>query len=695
MKRILPLIGIMLWGCLSSALAAKGGEKLLVGFEKDEVKKWITFCEDPKNRLLEGKPKRKLRYPGEYTEGSFAFTVFAKGQFKTQKTRLSAKGNASQGEYALSYKMTDTRSNPGEILPHYPLCSGYTGGGTAPLIDTLGWPQECYAKDWSGFDYLWIDIWCSEGLTAVWLHIEDELVEPPVSGTYKNIPKGTWVTLEIDLNKAVAERGLDLKKMLNIWIHATGPKGNVLMDNFRLAKKGAKAKGRVLKDDSPMKLPDPPTGTPVNPKPSFKPDRSKLKPEKPCTIKTGTTKGTYIAPIGWVAAFDNKHLMVAYTERYHSPLQVLQTTDGGKTWKGIKGDKGPTKLAFGEVTHQSSNGAIMDSWGNSMVVSSMACSSRRPSPRGYALVFTFQGDKGWEVSEPVGAKKSRYLTYKPGMKKNLVDADIRHCLHNGSSVRLDSGIIWHAWGHIDRKFSMPVHVKYSIDNGTSWHCWQHGRVASIPGSHGKPSYDSTNYYSYKQPSVTEWENGIAVFWQEQITNPGGIIIMDKCIKWSRFDGKKWSEIDTIDIKPYYANVSSGKGAKPYGVAITLGKEIFLSNMNLNGVLHYNGTSWKNEIPEAGGRGFLSKAGKTLVYVSPEVPKGKRTRGLSAKLRYWKRAPGGGWKGPVDITEGKVEFGAMKGYPGFRLPRISPPNFVPVVWSEKGSNDLKLVRIPVE
>ena len=75
--------------------------------------------------------------------------------------------------------------------------------------------------------------------------------------------------------------------------------------------------------------------------------------------------------------------------------------------------------------------------------------------------------------------------------------------------------------------------------------------------------------------------------------------------------------------------------------------------------------------------------------------GSRYWSRKAKLECWKRGKNGRWEGPVALGGGGFDIVVYRGYPNFAVPRVSPPNFVPVVWNKKGETILRLTRIPVE
>ena len=669
----LASVGALVWACLGAVGArAVETEKVLIGFEREEISRW------PGSTVKTDGPARSSQLKGEFTPGSFTFSVFWKGEFKEKNRQTAAKGNATQGEYALSRKTRYRSGGPGEVIPHYPLLRR----GCTRILNTFAWPEECFAKDWSGYDLLRIDVRFEAGAEKLWVEIEDDVVEPPVARTFSNLPGGRWVTVEVNLKRAVAERGLDLRRMANIWLVAKCEKGNILVDNIRLAKRAARARHQLMRDNSPIRLPKLTKKRAVYHKAAMKADRSPLKLAEPIVIKTGASKGANVVPCGWVAAYDNRHMMVAFLDGAGGNLKVLQTSDGGGTWKGLEGKDAPTSIKFRNPDHGSSRGGVVDPSGNGMFVSSLGCAGFTSSPRAYCFMFTFKGPGGWEVRTPL--KGTRSETYAVGKDYNLVDSDIRHCVSSGMTLRLDSGELWHVWGHLSRWSQMGVHAKRSLDDGITWAAWRHGDSAGIPGSF---SPRAGNTYGYKCPWATEWRDGIAAFWQDE-----------KGLQWSRFDGGKWSPVEVIDPKATFHQQECGYRAS--GSAVTLGaEEIFVSATGVKGVLHWNGRSWRREIPGAHDQGYLSRAGKTVVLITAGTQRPRWYGGLSwgrkAKLECWRRRATGRWDGPFDLAGGEFEITVYRGYAGFVAPRVCPPNFVPVVWNARGETDLKLVRVPVK
>ena len=80
------IILTLLFSAMITKAAFAQNEKLLVGFEREEVKKWITFCIEPKGRLIDGKPKRvKVVYFNENIEKKLLKKLeYLHGLYKTQ-----------------------------------------------------------------------------------------------------------------------------------------------------------------------------------------------------------------------------------------------------------------------------------------------------------------------------------------------------------------------------------------------------------------------------------------------------------------------------------------------------------------------------------------------------------------------------------------------------------------------------------
>src|SRR6185503_5828755 len=80
--------------------------------------------------------------------------------------------------------------------------------------------------------------------------------------------------------------------------------------------------------------------------PLGQPDRTPLKLDKPLVIPTEKTG--LVTPVGWAAAYDNQRLLLGYHLGANSAgvanILLLQSLDGGRTWRGLDGKEKPTPL---------------------------------------------------------------------------------------------------------------------------------------------------------------------------------------------------------------------------------------------------------------------------------------------------------------------------------------------------------------
>jgi len=329
--------------CLAAAFAAGGRlaaeEKLLLGFEQAEIAKWGKKTESKNG-------------------GTLVYTQPPKRYQSRWEKLLVKSGDATQGKNAFSgvIKVPFGNNKKDSVF--------HLDGGPNPNVyrwskscfSTFGWFREAIPADWSGYDLFRIDIKSTKSEFEFLLEFEDEECDPPVSHRF-TIKPGEWVSLEVDLAKMKEERGVNLKKMYNVWVFSWRNTGGteILIDNLRLAKKGAAAKLKVLKDESPMKLPEPPKEIKKREAIETEPDHSPLKPEKPSVIDVAPINKDWksvmwkayfkLSPRG-IVAFDNNRIGLCYwTAGKNLKIwkgnkawqSLLWTTDGGKTWVGPEG----------------------------------------------------------------------------------------------------------------------------------------------------------------------------------------------------------------------------------------------------------------------------------------------------------------------------------------------------------------------
>ena len=407
-------------------------EKLIVGFEQAELSRGAHISR-------EEKPGRESWFfLLERPEGfDFAARFEWPGESNRTWTWHCRRGAHTEGELALvatvapvnRERQTATYRRTDFLSYFYPnVRRGFVEA--RPLMTSFQWLVKARPdlRNWSDHDLLWVDLRCDAGPVELWLALEDNLLEPPVMRTYK-IPAGKWVTLELDLKEAVRVRGLDLAKITNFWLMGrSSVRATVRIDNIRIVKQGVPAPNKLLRDNSPMAVPILRPKRPEVPSiPSTaEPDRTVIKLTKPIVVARGS-----VVPFGWVSAYDNRLIFVAYSAEEEA--RAAYTDDGGSNWKQLP------KPTVRNLDHGTARGCAVDALGDGVAISSgPGCAGLgNPNPRQHLTKYTFTG-KSWEARFPT-----------------ILDSDIRHCGSNASVVRLRSGPfkgrLWASWGQIGRE----------------------------------------------------------------------------------------------------------------------------------------------------------------------------------------------------------------------------------------------------
>jgi len=632
--------------------------KLILGFETEELAR-----------------KKEGSWGGmkELEDGVDFWTNFEFGETNRAWTWRCRTGEATEGKQALvRYVRRGRRQMSFERTPfqqrYYPVLR--SGSDASVILNTFQWLAHAKGdlSDWSGYDLMWLDVKTAKPI-EVRLVVEDETIEPPVVRAFQ-LPAGNWVTLELDLKAAERDRELDLKHIANFYLLGLpNDPTTVRVDNLRLVRGGTGSTFEVLRDKTPMKVPTPELGaTPVVPQlvKDYRPDHSPIEFAAARKIADGS-----VVPFGWVAAADNRHLMLGYMRgegRWRQRPVVTASTDGGQTWESMSGPKA------GNFDHGTSRGSVIDAHGDAVVVSSgPGCAGIGvPTPRQHLTKYTFTGS-GWER--------------RPWA--SILDYDIRHCGSASWVIRLPAGPkkgrLWASWGAADRMRRLVVHCKFSDDDGESW--WHVGKSAMVPGS--AESRFSYNSYSYQQPRITYFRGHAAVFWQDS-----------RGLRWSRFDGEKWSEAEAIlpEATAKLA-VSENESFRVPGSVVTIGEdEVFLTAWGRRGVFRYDGKHWHQELLSADDAGSLTVCGATdLMLVTmghtEEPPKHKRIQlRREAKILCYRRRRDGSWAPPLDLAGGKVTLHEYRQMTAVVVPPMSPPNFAPVAFSD--GQTIKLVKVPV-
>ncbi|MHC4406305.1 MAG: sialidase family protein [Planctomycetota bacterium] len=395
--------------------------------------------------------------------------------------------------------------------------------------------------------------------------------------------------------------------------------------------------------------------------PGMKPDRSPLQLAEPVVVARGS-----IVPFGWVSAYDNGFLFVAYSFKEGASKLAAKTAysdDGGQTWKPL-----PTPVSR-NLDHGTARGCAIDRTGDGVAVSSgPGCAGLgSASPRQHLTKYTFTGT-GWKAEFPT-----------------ILDSDIRHCGSNASVVRLSSGPyrgrLWASWGQIGRAHRIDVHVKFSDDDGRTWIPW--GRGAALPDSEAAQWSNGT--YGYPETVITPYKDHVACFWRHK--RGCGVL-------WSVYDGSRWSS--PSEVSPVTLDRMDGAYRATMS-AVTKGEtEVFFTATGMGTVVRWDGNSWSAAPIECEDGGMLSLAGDVVtLFTAGSV--NRRWKGIDwprrTVLRYYRRSSDGRWEGPRDLTD-EFEIHEYRSLPGFSVPPYAPANYVPLVWSDFHEGVVKLLKVPV-
>ena len=106
-------------------------------------------------------------------------------------------------------------------------------------------------------------------------------------------------------------------------------------------------------------------------------------------VVIATEKVARVAPVGWAAAYDNRRLLVGF-DATHGPdgrtsISLLQSLDGGVTWRGLAGEEKATPLYLFNSDHASGRGDVVGPRADVLLFNNLGCAgpniaSLRPKP---------------------------------------------------------------------------------------------------------------------------------------------------------------------------------------------------------------------------------------------------------------------------------------------------------------------------
>jgi hypothetical protein len=537
--------------------------------------------------------------------------------------------------------------------------------------DKIGGP------DWSGFDYLCLDLWSGEG--DLWLHtiIEDADATSPFARFH--VKKGAS-TIAVPIAR-YADRSLrnplDLKRILHLDVMpetTEADHGEVALDHLRLVRGAAPLEATLpceefIRDWGWSELakkqgPIPPA--------EFKRENGPCEKVGPLTLLQGL-EGLYGYLSGHdklryftsVAAADNRRLLVV------SHGGALASYDGGKTWGNLEGTAPePTRLAA-NVGHGSANDGV---GGNVYIANSTF--PRLPNGFGVDRLGLDPGPECFKrfafiTASCHGGIRSVGLSVlslrgerwqwvgAPNAPVSLFDDFTHHCPNGFDLVRTPGSRLWAFLDHNgDPGGSRGVRASFSDDNGLSW----------------TPSH-STRFIGGDSSNVF-----MSTFWAAPYGDQVALIADgDGAALWTIFDGNHWSRpaaIEKARVRRVFALASGFQKTDQLVALVERDTNLVLST--------FSGGRWgtiaSDPVLDDGSKGpftspLLTVSGNTLFcFWVRDVQRSAAgvAHSMIVLRRYDLRT------GAIAPEEGVV----VEQEPISRLsaPRVSPPDFVPLVWA---------------
>ena len=572
---------------------------------------------------------------------------------------------------------------------------------TPELLNTSGWFDLMFPEDWSGYELLRIDMFVHkvDQVDCFRMEIEDDLVEPPVSITYPVPPAGKWITLELDLEKAVTERKLNLKKMRNMWIrmnikdaekHALEmqeirkkldliekKRFTANLDNIRLAKRGTASKYPIIKGERSLytkKLPRSyateeyhdvkstirkyiwPDMKPIDKAmpaaATVEPRKSQAYSKVPSVIPVQkmilnmcdkkTDKNLRIhdsVRLTSLVAVDDQQILLAF---YIMNARNLKNRSKDKSATHTNGYAVGVKTRDGGKTWTSIDGTeerpTVFGGNTSKLPFRMVDIGNDVAGITYFGCSAIVGVHTGYPADRVFFTRTVFTGDKWWKSpKYFVSGDPRHChdIEWGDIVRLKSGRLWMGWNGKDRRW------------------YETGPLCSYAYYSDD---EGVTWNSWREPGLSGSIPNLKGKYL-RVVPYGDYIAMFGSDNWTYFDGKKWS--------PYKRTGVGGLG--PWH-ALSFGKEIYLASEK-GPKRWYDGATWKDfELTgRTGSHGKMGNCGdKVLVFVERDKS-GK-------KLLCWRKQAGAEWSGSEVLLEEKTRINRIAHQ------RYAPAGFMPIAYT---------------
>ena len=691
--------------CFLFSVEAAEQEKLLFGFERDEVEKAAVS-----NGL-----KVKENALKELDDGGVAFfqndhKFFHEREMDAIRPMRCVPGKASQGKFACRIAETARKnliSYPSFRLPRIGALPLHLGEPQAniripELFNTSGWFASVFPEDWSGYDLLRIDVLIEtpEQITKIMMEVEDDLVEPPVSLTYVVPPKGKWVTLEMDLSQAVIDRYLNIKKINNIFVRI----------NLKNAEKNAREMYELRKNEAELSkrrflawvdnVRIAKKGTPCN-LPLLKGVRSIYTKKLPRSyaVEENHSPTNPITRYTWPDLYPVDVTMPETPKMMAKPVSIkLEAPEVIPIQKMIM-NMCDSKSSKNERIHDTirlmSVAAVDD---QKILVAFYIMNARNLKVRSKdknatktnwfaAGVRTADGGKSWTNLDGTEKRASIFggNTSKVTFRMTDIGGDVGGFTYFGCSAIVGAHVAYPA----DRVF-----FTRSVFTGDSWwkspkymlsgdprHChdveWGDvvrlgsGRLWAAWNGKDRQWYESGPvcsyaYYSddrgaswnaWRKPGLSGSLPSLKGTYLRVAPYREGVALFGSST-WTYFDGKTWSSYEKTGLG----------GKKGCSDAVSFGEEIYLGHEK-GPRCWYDGKAWHDfTVPgRTGNRGKIGVCGgETLVFVETDESQ--------KKLLCWRKKKGGTWQGPEVLVEEKTKINKIASQ------RYAPAGFLPVAYT---------------
>lgn len=652
-------------------------EKLLLGFEKKEF--------ETRGMPIDEKD-------GVWTVTLNKLSPNVKNEFKWEPALVIAKGNATEGEFALKRAYSTVNQRGGSSYPWKPYVRDFRLVTELDVMPTWGVFERILPMDWSGYARLRFDLFAKGRPVTVRVSLEDRQIVPPVERCF-SVPADTWVTLEFELDDAEKKAGLNLKEMANLFIipePADPFPSEILLDNIRLSATEAPSRYKIIRDPSAFEPPKPRrysvnvffTGDTKYPWVKTEEPLPEIKQRTPSAVKPAKVENATLdlTPFKmrvkgrlFISAADADHLLVGghFTGKgsdsegvgFDGPgaCAAFQTADGGVTWKGLRKPERPSVL-----TTERGDGTAGTVEADVLVADDIGCSvggrgrQGYPKDRFFFRRARFTGE-GWVLTPHY-----------------LMDIDLRHCAHFPAGMRDSAGRLWMAWTTTEgRLVNQEVWAKYSTDYGTTWHPW-HGvetktaRIPMLSSEHKIGEYivnrDDPQYPFFLGVEMVSIQGQPAVFAGKW---------------WSTFDGKEWSE--RREAPWPWRNQVLSVGDELFALK---GSTLFRWNRDakkpVKGCEDWEAVDGWKEVEKASSKGGrFSVCNSNLVYIVP----GKGA--LSPNNLFCWRRSAGNWVGPEKLLEKDEEAPITE----ITVQPDAPAGFVPVAYAAKSGAEIRVLKVP--